>query len=123
MAQHYKRGSRACTGNAPAYNGTPLKTSAQPKAASGNRNQTGAIPTMPQFEASDILTPLQLAQRLQVKKSWVYERTRLRQDGGVPPIPTLKVGRFLRFHWPAVCTWLAGQARTAPAPAKRRRCR
>jgi hypothetical protein len=55
--------------------------------------------------ASDILTPEQLAERLQVAVSWVYEKSRARGGHG-KPLPVLRCGRYLRFSWPDVCEWL-----------------
>jgi hypothetical protein len=45
---------------------------------------------------------------LKVPDSWVYEKTRGRCRN---PIPCLRLGRYVRFDWVAVATWL-----TAPAP-------
>lgn len=65
------------------------------------------------LDPSDILTPQQLAERLQVKPSWIYEMTRerhaVRSDGD--PLPCLRVGRYLRFNWPDVCEWLQQSAK------------
>jgi predicted DNA-binding transcriptional regulator AlpA len=58
------------------------------------------------LEASDILTPRQLAERLQVKLSWVYESTRGRGRFGGTPLPVLKVGKYLRFSWQDIVEWL-----------------
>lgn len=59
------------------------------------------------LEASDILTPTELAQRLRVKASWVYERTRPRaKKYPGEPLPCLRVGKYLRFCWPDVVAWL-----------------
>lgn len=57
------------------------------------------------LEAEDILTPEQLAQRLQVGVNWVYEKSRARGKHG-NPLPVLRCGRYLRFSWPDVCEWL-----------------
>jgi predicted DNA-binding transcriptional regulator AlpA len=55
----------------------------------------------------DILTPEQLAQRLQVKPSWVYEQTRDRAGiRSTDPLPHIKMGRYLRFDWCDVLAWL-----------------
>jgi excisionase family DNA binding protein len=59
-------------------------------------------------KAEDILTPEELAARLKVPDSWVYEKTRGRCRN---PIPCLRLGRYVRFDWTAVATWL-----TAPTP-------
>jgi hypothetical protein len=53
---------------------------------------------------ADILTVNELAERLKVQPTWVYENQR--RDN---PMPALHCGRYLRFSWPAVCTWLATQ--------------
>lgn len=63
-------------------------------------------------KAEDILTPEELAARLKVPDSWVYEKTRGRCRN---PIPCLRLGRYVRFDWTAVATWL-----TAPAPRETR---
>jgi excisionase family DNA binding protein len=52
---------------------------------------------------TDILTPEELAERLKTTRSFVFEMTRKRQRN---PIPHYKVGKYLRFHWPAVCEWM-----------------
>ncbi len=54
-------------------------------------------------KAEDILTPEELAARLKVPDSWVYEKTRGRCRN---PIPCLRLGRYVRFDWTAVATWL-----------------
>jgi hypothetical protein len=53
---------------------------------------------------ADILTVNELAERLKVQRTWVYENQR--RDN---PLPALHCGRYLRFSWPAVCEWLANQ--------------
>jgi predicted DNA-binding transcriptional regulator AlpA len=58
----------------------------------------------------EILTPEQLAQRLQVKRSWVYEQTRYRADvRNADPLPFIKLGLYLRFDWKDVLAWLERQ--------------
>lgn len=54
------------------------------------------------------LTVNEVAQLLQVPKSWVYDRTR---DGR---IPCLKVGKYVRFDRVQIDAWLREQQ--APAP-------
>jgi len=51
----------------------------------------------------DILTPEELAARLKVRKTWVYEQTRSRNPN---PLPRLNTGRYLRFDWAKVVEWL-----------------
>ncbi len=58
------------------------------------------------LEAADILTPEQLAQRLQVGVNWVYEKSRVRGTHNSNPLPVLRCGRYLRFYWPDVCEWM-----------------
>ena len=58
----------------------------------------------------EILTPRQLAERLQVKPSWIYEQTRHRSGLRNPdPLPHIKMGLYLRFDWPDVLAWLERQ--------------
>ncbi len=62
----------------------------------------------------EILTPQQLAARLQVKPSWVYEQTRNRSGVRNPdPLPHLKMGMYLRFDWRDVLAWLERQKQHA----------
>jgi hypothetical protein len=60
------------------------------------------------LEPSDILTPEQLASRLQVGVNWVYEKSRSRGNHSGKPLPVLRCGRYLRFYWPDVCRWMRG---------------
>lgn len=61
----------------------------------------------PRLDPSDILTPEQLAARLQVSKSWVFEQTRNRAKvRNKNPLPCIRLGKYLRFSWPDVCAWL-----------------
>lgn len=58
----------------------------------------------------EILTPTQVAERLQVKSSWVYEQTRERAEvRNSDPLPHIKMGRYLRFDWKDVVEWLERQ--------------
>jgi excisionase family DNA binding protein len=67
-----------------------------------------AIPALP----VEILTPQQVAERLQLPESWVYEQTRNRASVRCPdPLPVMKVGRYLRFKWSDVLAWLERQNR------------
>jgi excisionase family DNA binding protein len=54
-------------------------------------------------DPSQILTPDDLAGRLKVSKSWVYEKTRQRS---LDPLPLIRLGRYIRFYWPNVVAWL-----------------
>lgn len=55
-----------------------------------------------------LLTVAEIASTLRVPASWVYERTR--RSGG-DQIPHFKLGKYLRFHWPAVQKWLENMKR------------
>ena len=56
---------------------------------------------------NEILTPAQVAERLQVKPSRVYEQTRQRHGIRNPdPLPHIKMGRYLRFDWRDALQWL-----------------
>ena len=69
--------------------------------------KTGATqPPSGRIEACDILTPEQLAERLQVAVSWVYEKSRARGNHNGKPLPVLRCGRYLRFSWSDICEWL-----------------
>ena len=52
-----------------------------------------------------ILTPEELAARLKVRKSWVYEKTRPRCPN---PIPCLPLGQYLRFDWATIAEFDVG---------------
>ena len=51
----------------------------------------------------ELLTVAEVAERLKVPVSWVYERTRRR---GVERIPHFKLGKYLRFDASEVREWL-----------------
>lgn len=70
---------------------------------------------MAEINPQDFLTPEELSARLKVKKAWIYEKMRPRQKN---PLPVIKMGRFLRFHWPAVSAWLIAQQRNLPKQKK-----
>ena len=55
------------------------------------------------LDPENILTPQELAERLKVPLSWVFEKTRARCRN---QIPCLRIGRYVRFDWTAVVTWL-----------------
>lgn len=72
------------------------------------------------IDPADILTPDELAERLKVKRSWVFEMTRKRQRN---PIPHYKVGKYLRFSWPDVCEWLESTRQEGVADRRSNRTR
>ena len=49
-----------------------------------------------------------VAERLAVPKSWVLEQAR--NDA----IPHLRLGRYVRFSWPAIERWLEEEATAEP---------
>lgn len=55
------------------------------------------VPTM------RLLTIDELAECLNVPKSWIYERTRNRTGDGIPRV---YLGKYIRFHLPDVIQWL-----------------
>jgi len=66
--------------------------------------QPGLAPLRPE----DILTPAQLAERLQVSTSWVFEQTRTRAKvRNRNPLPCIRLGKYIRFSWSSVCQWMA----------------
>ena len=78
-------------------------------------SHTATIPHVAQAKP-EILTPQQVAERLQVPVSWVYEQSRNRSAIRVPdPLPHLKLGRYLRFDWIRVLAWMERQSRAKAA--------
>lgn len=55
------------------------------------------------MELEKLLTPEEVAARLQVPVSWVYERTR---PNGRERLPHRKLGRYVRFTASDVNVWL-----------------
>ena len=54
-------------------------------------------------DTNNLLTLNELAERLKVKKSWLYARTRERGEGTIPKI---KLGKYYRFDEEAVMNWI-----------------
>lgn len=54
-------------------------------------------------EKNELLTISEMANRLKVKKSWLYRQT-MRRDAGA--IPRIKLGKYLRFHEDDVMSWI-----------------
>lgn len=50
-----------------------------------------------------ILTPQELADRLKVPVSWIYEKTRSRSRD---PLPVIRLGRYMCFDWLDVAEWI-----------------
>ena len=51
-------------------------------------------------KTEQLLNVDELATRLNVPKGWIYERT---SRGN---IPFIKVGKYVRFEWSAILSWL-----------------
>lgn len=66
-----------------------------------------------------ILTVKQVADLLQIPKSSVYEKTRVRR-GFAPPLPCRRVGKYLRFFDSEVMDWLTALPQNNPVQRKRR---
>ena len=64
----------------------------------------------------EILTPDEVAALLRVSPSFVYEKTRRRQRN---PLPTHRIGKYLRFRRSEVLAWFDRTAQ--PATKKRGR--
>jgi hypothetical protein len=72
---------------------TPMKNQKQ---------ESNVVPLDP----AQILTLSELAERLKVSERWVYEKSRRRCQN---PLPTIRIGRYLRFDWLSVSSWLREQ--------------
>jgi hypothetical protein len=61
-------------------------------------------------ELSVLLTPAELAARLAVPQSWIREKTRERARlRDKDPLPCVRLGKYVRFSWPAVEAWIGRQ--------------
>lgn len=52
---------------------------------------------------NDLLTLEEMANRLKVKVSWLYRKTK---ENGTEAIPRLMVGKYIRFNEAEVMEWL-----------------
>ncbi len=60
------------------------------------------------MQPEDLLTPKELAERLKVRESWVFEQTRQRAKvRSEKPLPCIRLGKYIRFSWVQVCDWMA----------------
>ena len=66
-------------------------------------SQPSALPVPISVSHEPILTGEQVAERLQLEPSTIYELTRRRNRR---PLPALRAGKFLRFKWSEVERWL-----------------
>jgi predicted DNA-binding transcriptional regulator AlpA len=64
------------------------------------------------IDPSQILTLAELAERLKVSERWVYEKSRRRCQN---PLPTIRIGRYLRFLWTDVSVWMHRHSNAAVA--------
>jgi hypothetical protein len=51
----------------------------------------------------------ELAEILDVAPSWLYARTRLKGPG---TIPTIRLGKYVKFYLPAVMKWAQAETET-----------
>jgi len=57
-----------------------------------------------------LLTPGELAAKLNVPPSWIREKTRARgRTRDKDPLPVVRLGKYVRFRWNDIETWLARQ--------------
>lgn len=56
------------------------------------------------MQTEELITVGELAKRLNVPVSWIYQRTRLGQQA----IPHVKMGKYVRFDWEAVVRFYKG---------------
>jgi excisionase family DNA binding protein len=78
------------------------------------------IPTAPTTAPIVLLTVQEVAERLKIPVSSVYEKTRWRRAAtATPPLPCRKVGRYIRVIASELDAWLISLPQSAHA-AKRR---
>lgn len=63
---------------------------------------------MNSIDHTQLLTPSELAERLKLPLSWIYEHVRGRAGERLPGI---KLGKYWRFREQDVAAWLEGRAR------------
>ena len=65
------------------------------------------------IEPGDLLTAKQLAKRLQVKVSWIFEQTRSRSRDpkkNPNPLPCIYLSpKVVRFRWSEISEWIKGK--------------
>jgi hypothetical protein len=89
-------------------------------AATGSSREVCEDALMRAHNLGDILTPEELAERLKADVNWVKEKTRARCKN---PIPSMPMGRIVRFDWDEVVKWLERQSTAKTEPIKPRRKR
>jgi predicted DNA-binding transcriptional regulator AlpA len=79
---------------------------------SAARGQDATVPVVVRspstVDPAHILTLPEVAERLKVSERWVYEKSRRRC---LNPLPCIRIGRYLRFDWASVSSWLRQQER------------
>jgi len=58
------------------------------------------------MENQELLTVQEMADRLKVKKSWLYFRSMQTGDGAIPRI---KIGKYIRYNPICVMAWIEKQ--------------
>ncbi len=86
-------------------------------AATGSSREVCEDALMRAHNLGEILTPQELADRLKVPESWVYEKQRSRCKN---PIPSKPLGRYIRFDWDEVVKWLENMSNEEPVLSKPR---
>lgn len=66
------------------------------------------------MDGEEFLTVQDVARRLKVRASWVYDQVRCDLD----PLPHYKIGKYLRFLWPEVSAWVEKRCRARQELAK-----
>lgn len=62
-------------------------------------------------QAAILLTPAELAAKLNVPVSWIREKTRERaRIRDEDPLPIVRLGKYVRFDWSEVEAWLKRQS-------------
>ena len=77
-------------------------------AATGRSREEAEDALVRAHNLGELLTPEEVAVRLKVEPKWVYEKQRKRCKN---PIPSVPMGRYIRYDWDAVVKWLEEQAR------------
>jgi excisionase family DNA binding protein len=83
------------------------------------KRSTEPTPNPVAGQAPRIMTVEQVAGLLQIPKSSVYEKTRVRR-GGTPALPCRRVGKYLRFFDSEVMAWLTALPQNKSVQRKRR---
>lgn len=70
------------------------------------KSTSPVVPSSSEIDPNQILTLPEVAERLKVSQRWVYEKSRRRCQN---PLPAIRIGRYLRFDWTDISTWLHEQ--------------